>query len=545
MIHTLAVEPVFTMSVTKPLIMAGVFLAWARWATLVDKDAAYFHLSRRIHNAATLAIGAAGVLLWLVIPFFLLGLLAFITLTVAGGCLYAMTRNKKVPPDSRWHLSMASVNQALDQRRAEAATRDITLRFLFQASGSSSNYKPIPLGEDPNFEPHARLDLLLNTAILRNAQRIEVAITSEEAVVQLSVDGVSYRHDDQPTQADAIKMLDYLKGECGLDPAERRKKLVGEVRAEIGAHGLKTLRLVTAGSTRGISAVIELDPHKSRLLPFDKLGLHERQAERLKTILAETDGLVVVASPRQSGRTTTLYALLAEHDPYLLDIQTIEDPIDAKVEGTTQHTPGEAGWAKTLNSLLLRDPSVVMIEKTTDKQTAELASRAAMDGKRIYVGMPADDAFKALRGWAGAVGDLDLVSQSLRAVIAQKLVRKLCPACRQGFKPDAAALKKMNLPADRIDALYKASGKITDGKEELTCPTCNGSGFVGRTAAFEVLVIDDEDRPLLRAGDTNGLRTQLRKKKMLLMQEAALAKVVAGETSITEVMRALGEGAKK
>jgi type II secretory ATPase GspE/PulE/Tfp pilus assembly ATPase PilB-like protein len=156
------------------------------------------------------------------------------------------------------------------------------------------------------------------------------------------------------------------------------------------------------------------------------------------------------------------------------------------------------------------------------------------------VGIRADDTFQALRGWLKAAGDAGVAADGLSAVIAQRLLRRLCPVCRQSFQPEPAALKKLNLPADRIQQLYKASGKIYEGNREQVCPSCNGLGFLGRTAAFEILVIDTTSRQLIKQGNFEQVRSHQRKNKMLMLQEAALAKVVAGETSITEVMRVLG-----
>lgn len=541
MITTLAAEPVFLMSVIKPLFIAAMVIAWARWATFVDKDAEYFHLPRRMFNAINLAAGGVALLLWLVIPFFIVGLILFPAIVAGAGFAYSTMRNKKVPESARWNLSIKSFTKQFDDRKAEAIKREISLKFLHEASRTSSSLKELPDIDDENFETHAQLDALFNAMVFRNAQRIDMAISGAEAVVKLSIDGVSYRHAEQPTPLQALAMIDYLKAQCELDPAERRKKQVGETRFELGAHGFHQIRLTAAGSTRGVTCMIELDPHEGRTLDFEKLGFNDSQAAQVKQLVSETDGLVIVASPPRSGRTTTLYGLLSEHDPYLMDIQTLEDPIEADVEGITQHTPEQTGWAKSLNTLLLRDPSVVMVGQLTDKETAVLASKAAADGKRMYIGMPADDAFTALRGWLGAVGDLELASKSVRAVICQKLVRKLCPVCRVAYKPDPAALKKLNLPADRIDTLYKSSGKQNVNGEEQTCPTCAGIGYLGRSAVYEMIMIDDDDRPFIAAGDLKGLRTAQRKKKMLLMQESGLSKVVAGETSITELMRALGE----
>ena len=538
------VEPVSTMSIIKPLVMATVLILWGKWVTRLDKDAEYFYLPRAMFNSMNVAVGAVAFALWLLIPVWIVGMVLALIVLVSGSIAYVVLRNKKVPPTQVWHLDGSFFQQLMNKRKFEAAQRDSQLRFVGMGSGSSSHIIEMPDPQVPAYESHIAVEALLEDGFNRGAQRIELGISGQAATAQIHIDGVKYRLPAyEPTTA--MGVLDYLKKQCGLDIEDRRRKQTGEIKFQLGERGTHEIRFTTAGSTRGISAVIETDPHQQLGRPFEKIGLLDSQVDQLKPVLVESDGLVIVATPADQGRTTTLYALLQQHDPYLLDIHTIEDRIEADVEGVTQHTPDEAGWAKNLNSLLLRDPAVVMLSQVPDQETARLAAQAATDSKRIYVSLRADDTLTALRLWAKAVGDLDVVAKGTRAVVSQRLVRKLCTSCRQAYQPDPAALAKLNLPADRVKHLFKSSGKITEGKEQIICPTCHGLGYKGRTAVFEVMVLDDEARGLLKAGDLSALRSHVRKHKMLLLQEAALAKVMSGETSISEVNRALTADPKK
>ncbi|MDX1683564.1 MAG: hypothetical protein R3336_10610, partial [Phycisphaeraceae bacterium] len=164
---------------------------------------------------------------------------------------------------------------------------------------------------------------------------------------------------------------------------------------------------------------------------------------------------------------------------------------------------------------------------------------------RFYVGMTMTDTFQALRAWAKAVGDLQSASRTLVAITAQRLVRRLCTACRSPYQPDPAALRKMNLPAENVDKLFKQSGKVILNDKEQTCPKCMGIGYQGRVAVFEIMALDDDARDLIAAGELDQLRSHLRKQEMMYLQEAALAKVIAGETSISEVTRVFSEKKKQ
>jgi type II secretory ATPase GspE/PulE/Tfp pilus assembly ATPase PilB-like protein len=158
--------------------------------------------------------------------------------------------------------------------------------------------------------------------------------------------------------------------------------------------------------------------------------------------------------------------------------------------------------------------------------------------------MAGKDTFTLLARWAALVGDLPLAVAPLRVVFAQTLIRKLCPDCREGYRPDPEMLRKINLPADRIDKLYRPPTQplVDEHGKEFTCPTCQGTGYLGRTAVFEVLAVDDELRRLvINNASAAEIKQHCRARKMLYLQEEALRKVIGGETSINEVLRVFRE----
>ena len=183
-------------------------------------------------------------------------------------------------------------------------------------------------------------------------------------------------------------------------------------------------------------------------------------------------------------------AFLQEHDPYTSSVMTLEDEIHFDVEGV-DHNVLEAGtppakYHEKLGSILRSDPDTMLIGRLIDAESAKMLARSA-DDIRFYLPLPAEDTFAGLRMWVKAVGERKLAAEALAGVLAQRLVRKLCTNCRQPYKPDPAALKKLNLPAEKVGTLYKAAGKITDDKgREHTCPACHGMGYRGRVAVFEV-----------------------------------------------------------
>ncbi len=533
-----AAQPVVLVSIAKPIIFMLVLMAWGRWATFLDKDADYFFLPRRMLNVVQIVAAVVAFGLWLLIPFFWIGLPLAVAILGGAGIAYVSFRNNKVPDTERWTFSTDFITQVVLQRRIDSATREARLRFV-GGSKSARDFKPVPLPEQPHYRAHMVLEELLEAAFEREAQRIDLVVAGQQATAKLLVDGVGYTH-QAPAPGEALAMLKYLKGECGMDAEDMRRKQTGECRVDVAELGQHELRISTAGSTRGVTCSIEIDVAKQLGRSLDQLGLLEKQMEQLKPVLASDEGTVIVATPPDQGRTTTLYALLNQHDPYMQDIHTIEPEPDLDLEGVSQHEPGETTMTKALNSLLLRDPQIVMISQIAEIDMPPAIAKASVDGKRLYVGLKADDTFSALRTWSKALGDADLTARSVSAIISQRLIRTLCPQCRQAYQPEPAALKKLNLPADRVEQMYKATGKITEDNKTVMCPTCHGFGYHGQTGVFEVMVLDDAARQFLRQGQLDQMRSHLRKNRMLMLQEAALSKAVGGVTSISEVMRVMG-----
>jgi type II secretory ATPase GspE/PulE/Tfp pilus assembly ATPase PilB-like protein len=192
-------------------------------------------------------------------------------------------------------------------------------------------------------------------------------------------------------------------------------------------------------------------------------------------------------------------------------------------------------------------PDVVGVGECEDDETAKIASAAAADGKIVYVVMNADSVLQALGKWLKMVGDRKLVAETLVGISNQRLFRKLCDTCKQGYAPNAELLKKFNLPAEKAKVLYRPGKEVFDKKGKPSmCQTCQGTGFVGRTGVFEMIVLNDELRKAVKhVKQLPELGMQFRRAKMLYLQEQALRKVIAGTTAINEMLRVLAAGKKE
>lgn len=535
-------QSVFLVSLYKPLIMLVVFAGWGWVATRLDKDMAFYYLSRPLWNGMLLGAAALAGAFWLLIPWFVVGMVLAVALLAGSVVGYAMYRNTKVPEGGKWGFSLDSFRQRVEAAQVAAAQKHATLKML----NPDQTPQAVPAGEDPMVAAHQLVQDTLEFALPRRAEKIDLLIAgSQQVALVVTVDGVKYPQ-PSPEAKVGLAVIDYIKKAARLDVTDRRRRQVGQALIDAGDYGRHTLGLTTSGSTREISLSIRIDPNQRMAMSVDTMGLLPAQAEQVKHILSGSRGLVIVASPSHQGQTTTLYSLLKHHDPYTQSIVTLEDDVPFEIEGVNHNTlepgldPESGALAQRVAGLLRQDPQVFMLSRLTDAQTAKTLAGAAT-GARLYVGLKQDDTFVALKAWVKAVGDPALASKGLAAIISQRLVRRLCPTCRVSYTPDPALLKKLNLPVDRVGTLYKHSGQVLVKNKPQACPSCMGMGYIGRTAVYEVMLLDDQARQLVAQGQVDALRSHLRKQKMLWLQEAGVSKVVDGVTSISEITRAMGK----
>ena len=336
---------------------------------------------------------------------------------------------------------------------------------------------------------------------------------------------------------------------AGLDSKEKRKPQKGKFRARQGKENTDW-EVMTAGSTAGEQLRLTRITKESALRIPD-LGLAPDQVEQMEKFRQIEQGLFLITGPKKSGATTTMYALVRNHDAFLNSINTIEKQPSGSLLNVTQTVytltdTGTTTYAKKLQTLVRMGPNIVGIGECEDAETAKVASAAANDGKIVYVVMEADSVLQALGKWLKMVEDRKLVAQTLLGISNQRLFRKLCETCKQGYAPNKELLKKFNLPAEKAKVLYRPGKEVFDKRgKPSTCGTCQGTGFVGRTGVFEAIFFDDELRKAIRTvKQLPELGMQFRRAKMLYLQEQALRKAIAGTTAINEMLRVLAPAKK-
>lgn len=309
------------------------------------------------------------------------------------------------------------------------------------------------------------------------------------------------------------------------------------------------LQVNTSGSTNGERLTLRLNRSKG-LMKLEQLGIGSNELKALSDVVELDTGLVVFAGPRESGITTTQYAIIRSHDAYLHNIYTLEQKKMLDLDNITQQVfdapKAEGTYARTLQTVLRREPDVVLIDQCEDCETLKLACRAAVE-KKIYLTVRAANCVDAITRMQALLEDSKVLASVLTAVVSERLLRVLCPACREAYVPDEALIRKANLPSDKIEHFYRPpSEPIVDKRgREIVCQTCQNSRYIGRTGVFELLVVSDTMRKLIaQNASTRHIKGQARTEGMRYLQEQALIKVMEGTTSMAEVMRGLKSDAK-
>lgn len=371
---------------------------------------------------------------------------------------------------------------------------------------------------------------IIAVAAKKRASDIHIEPQAAETNVRIRVDGVLREltripNDLQNSLISRVKIL------SDMNIAERRVPQDGRCLVQIGARRLD-LRVSTLPTQHGEKIVMRLLDPQNASVTFTELGLSEENSKMLNTVLHSPQGMLLVTGPTGSGKTTTLYSALNALVSPTVNIVTIEDPIEYKVEGLNQvQVNPKAGltFASSLRSMLRQDPNIIMVGEIRDAETAEIALQAAQTGHLVLSTLHTNDSIAAVTRLLDLGIPPFLVNSSVTAIVAQRLVRKLC-ACRNeaAMTPECAALFLGAGVADFSERMYIPVG----------CALCDNSGYKGRMGIYELLLFNDEIRGAVRSGMRDEeTRNLARGNGMRLMQEDALEKVKKGLTTLEEVMR--------
>jgi type II secretory ATPase GspE/PulE/Tfp pilus assembly ATPase PilB-like protein len=539
----MAVEYGGYISIVKLVVLIGLFLLWPWFVHWAHKDAKAVSANVPVWIGAILGAGALGLLLWCLIPFYIGGLLAYAVALGGVALAYVRHRNTRVLDFDRL-LTIDHLKSLVKKSEKLAAMEE----FMFITARNNEVPKPEP--RTPIFFGYRSTYDVVTDAAWRRASTVTFTPKGDTYEVAYLIDGTPTRQPAMPRDQFEY-LLHFCKEVAGLDSKEKRKPQKGKFRARQEKTNADW-EVVTAGSTAGETLRLNRITKEDALRVAD-LGLAPDHVEQLERLKEHEQGLFLVTGPRKNGVTTTMYALIRNHDAFLNSINTIEKQVAAPLLNVTQTVytltdTGTTTYARKLQSIVRMGPNVVGVGECEDAETARIASAAAKDSKLVYVVLEADSVLQALGKWLKLVEDRRLAAETLLGISNQRLLRKLCQTCKQGYAPNKELLKKFNLPADKAKVLYRPGKEVYDKRGKAsTCETCQGTGFVGRTAVFEVIVFDDELRKAIRTvKQLPEIGMEFRRRaKMLYLQEQALRKAIAGTTAINEVLRVLSSGKKQ
>ncbi|MFN9994156.1 MAG: ATPase, T2SS/T4P/T4SS family [Phycisphaerales bacterium] len=535
----------------KPLILLTPFVPWAILVSKVfDKHCARFFLARETWNLVHMLCGclalAAGVfmpvsgVLGIILAFLATSIILVVDVIVF---VHVTNNDERVPANFRLKIDLSKFAEAKKAR--EAAKKQAKVELVLRASDKST--LAAPEADSPDFPVRAAAEALYIKGLETRSLHFDFLPTGKDNMYQMSyiVDGIRQAGTSMPA-ADAMKVMDLWKTAAKMDVAERRKKLQADLTVD-RLDSRRKVRLISVGGQAGPRLTWIIDPEQQVHRKLEELGLLDSQKEDIVKLTGETSGIVLLAAPAGCGRTSTFYTLIRLHDAYTQNVQTVELDIQDSLEGAKQNKwdPQAEGpeFSTLVRSIIRRDPNVVGIAELLDQNTAKEVCKADLSRVRVYVSLKADDAMKAIQAWTRTVGDPAEASKNLQGVVAQKLMRKLCVNCRVEYAPSSEMVKKMGFPPERVKQLFKKGGQVLVKNKPEECPMCQGSGYFGQEALFEVVLFTDEERAAIAAGDMNALKVALRKRNAPSIQQVAIRKAVEGITSVEEVTRVTVEAA--
>ncbi len=426
-----------------------------------------------------------------------------------------------------------AINRAYGQlSTAEEVMSDITGEDL--SSVASEFEKPKDLLELTEEAPIIRLlNSLLQQAVKEKASDIHIEPYEKEIEVRFRVDGILHRV-LSPPKIIQDALLSRIKIVANLDIAEKRLPQDGRIRLLIGGSDVD-IRVSIIPTTYGERAVLRLLDRKKGLLGLNSLGLDSYNEKLFSDFLCRTNGIILVTGPTGSGKSTTLYAALNSIHSEDKNIITVEDPVEYQLKGIGQIQVNPKiglSFASGLRSILRQDPDVIMVGEIRDVETAAITIQASLTGHLVLSTLHTNDAASAITRILDMEIEPFLVASSLVAVLAQRLVRNICPYCKEEL--DFTELDTLYFSAEQSKSL---PSKLTRGKG---CIKCKQTGYFGRTALFELLSVDSEVRKMIvTRTDSQAIRNYAVSRGMKTLYRDGLMKVREGQTTLQEVLRVI------
>lgn len=434
-------------------------------------------------------------------------------------------------------LIVNSINRAYDRliRQAETAVAELEETESVGLKGVLEDEVVDLLDIEGDDEaPIIRLvNSLMSQAVKDRASDIHVEPFERELVVRFRIDGILYEI-IKPPKRFQNSIISRLKIMAGLNIAEKRLPQDGRIRLKVAGKDFD-IRVSSVPTGYGERIVMRLLDRSSVLKSLTEIGFSDYNLKAINQIINSSHGIFLVSGPTGSGKTSTLYACLAKINNPELNILTIEDPVEYQLPGVGQvqvNAKIDLTFANGLRAFLRQDPDVIMVGEIRDRTTAEIAIQASLTGHLVFSTVHTNDAPGAVSRLVDMQVEPFLVASSLMAVLAQRLVRTICPECKETYVPKAEELKELGIDPKETPHLWRGKG----------CPTCQNTGYLGRQGIFELMLVEENIRQLiLQNADSGTIKSKAREQGMVTLREDGAHKVKMGITTLEEVTRVTRE----
>jgi general secretion pathway protein E len=372
---------------------------------------------------------------------------------------------------------------------------------------------------------------IISQSIKARASDIHIEPYQHSFTVRYRVDGILYDLLSPPKWIQPA-LISRIKVMAKMNIAEKRLPQDGRFEVKIGDQSID-LRVSTIPTAFGERVVLRLLNKSGSLLEMTDLGLSPERLKLIRDLVTSPNGIVLVTGPTGSGKTTTLYAVLQSINKPDINIITIEDPIEYQIKGISQiqvNPKIDLTFARGLRSIVRQDPDVILIGEIRDHETAEIAVQSALTGHLVFSTLHTNDSASAITRLVDMGVEPFLISSSVLAVAAQRLIRVLCDDCKKAYKPSTIYLESIGVAPDHFNDghIYKAVG----------CDKCIGTGYRGRLGIFEIMRLTEKLKSLiLKTYDSNQIQAEARREKMMSLRQDGIQKVMNGVTTIEEVLR--------
>jgi len=432
---------------------------------------------------------------------------------------------------------LRAINRGYERQAGEAS------EFIEEMEGGDAaslakGLEPEDLIDTSDEAPIIRfVNSMITQGYKQRASDIHIEPFESELVIRYRIDGVLYEVLKPPVKAQS-SIISRLKIMANLNIAEKRLPQDGRFRVRIAGKDVD-VRVSTLPTAFGERVVLRLLDQATSVLSLEDMGMDQALLRVLNTMIHKSHGIFLVTGPTGSGKTTTLYASLTRLNSREKNIITVEDPIEYQLSGVGQiqvNPKINLTFANGLRSILRQDPDIIMVGEIRDGETAEIAVQSALTGHMVFSTLHTNDAAGALTRLVEMEIEPFLAASSIVGILAQRLVREICPHCKEGYQPTAELLQEMGLASSfpQGATFYRGRG----------CSHCMNIGYLGRTGIYELLTMNDQIRDLLLQNrDAATIKQAAVRQGMRTLRDAGITKALSGITSIEEVMRVTQEEA--